>query len=155
MRSKPLILIVDDDVQINLGLQIRIRSRGYDCIEARDGQEGLDAARAELPDVILADIRMPVMDGLTMLRELSHNALTSSIPVIMVTANTSEKTKADANEGGVFCTIDKPFSSEKLFQAIKSALEQSSTPKNISNSIANAHLNLKNQPIHSRKTHHG
>jgi DNA-binding response OmpR family regulator len=125
LRSTPLILIVDDDVQINLGLQIRLRSQGYECIEARNGQEGLQAAQVQLPDVILADIRMPVMDGLSMLRELSHNAETSSIPVIIITANTSEKTKADASESGAFCTIDKPFSFEKLLQAVEKALHPS------------------------------
>lgn len=122
MYSGPLVLTVDDDVEINLGLQIRLRSQGYRCVEARDGQEGLDAANFYLPDVILTDIRMPVLDGISMLRELRKHERTSSIPTIMVTANISDKARTEALQYGAYCMIEKPYSSSKLLFAVKSAL---------------------------------
>lgn len=127
MRSKPLILIIDDDVEINLGLQIRLRSQGYDCIEARDGQEGLDAARNYLPDVILTDLRMPVLNGLSMLKVLRKGESTSSIPTIVVTANISDTARSEAFQYGAYCMLEKPYTSAKLLYAVKSALEQQTT----------------------------
>lgn len=124
MRSKPLILTVDDDVEINLGMQIRLRSQGYDCLEARNGQEGLDASRNHIPDIILSDIQMPVLDGFSMLKELRRDKNTAHIPTIVVTANISDKVRSEALQCGAYCMLEKPYSSTKLLYAVKSALEQ-------------------------------
>ncbi len=123
MHETPLILTVDDDLQINLGMKIRIRSAGFRSIDAGDGLEGLDAAINQRPDVIIADIRMPKLDGLSMLKKLKKHPDTTSIPVIMVSANAAENTRVEAKKYGAYCFLEKPYSSLTLLQAIRSALE--------------------------------
>ena len=127
MHEPPLILTVDDDLQINLGMKIRIRSAGLQSIDAGDGLEGIAVAIKQRPDVIVADIRMPKLDGLSMLRELKQHPDTASIPVIMVSANAAELTRAEAKKYGAYCFLEKPYSSVSLLQAIQSALASRDT----------------------------
>ena len=123
MKKTPLTLTVDDDHQINLGMQLRIRAAGYESIDAGDGLEGLELAISLQPDLIIADIRMPNLDGISMLKKLKEHPRTSSIPVIMVSANIAEKTRIEAKQYGAYCFLEKPYASSMFMQAIQSALE--------------------------------
>jgi DNA-binding response OmpR family regulator len=101
------VLIVDDDPDIVKLLSVTIKISGYNVISAGNGEEGLKTALEKNPDMILLDIMMPIMDGLTMLEELRK---TSDIPVIIVSAFGSPDKVEKARELGIECFLNKPFS---------------------------------------------
>lgn len=122
MPKKPLILLVDDDREIVRGLSLRLSAANYEIITAHDGQEGIAAAIEFQPDAIVLDVRMPVMDGLTMLCKLRQIEDTAAIPAVVLSANIAEKTKIKALESGARYFLEKPYDSSTLTQAIQSAL---------------------------------
>jgi CheY-like chemotaxis protein len=86
MEDNKKILVVDDNRTIKLLLEKRLTAEGYRVITASDGKEGLSAAARELPDLILSDVDMPVMDGGEMVSKLKGSIRTSHIPVIFLTS---------------------------------------------------------------------
>jgi len=116
------VLIVDDEQQFIDVMKIRLTAHGYEVLEARDGEEGLKAAEAKSPDVILLDIMMPQKDGYTMLREMKRIERTKKIPVIVVTAKPGLKDLFELE--GVQDYIIKPFETEDLLLRIKRATEK-------------------------------
>ena len=101
------VLVVDDDADIVKLLSVTLKISGYNVISAGNGEEGLHTALEKTPDMILLDIMMPIMDGLTMLEELRK---TSKIPVIIVSAFGSPDKVEKARELGIECFLNKPFS---------------------------------------------
>jgi len=93
-EKKEKILIVEDDKSLREMYQLRLSINGYDVIEAGDGEEGLDVAIKEKPDLILLDIMMPKMSGMDVLDILKSTPETKDIPVIVLTALTEENVKA-------------------------------------------------------------
>jgi len=128
MANDKLILVVEDDPHIIRAVSLRLQAAGYRILEARDGQQGLDLAKKALPHIIIADIRMPIMDGLTMLTNLRATTGTSSIPTVMFSANIADKAKSQAKELGVSYFIEKPYSFATLLQAIETALKPDRAP---------------------------
>ncbi len=123
MEDGKLILVVEDDPHIIRAVGLRLKAAGYRILEARDGQQGLNLARRALPHIIIADIRMPIMDGLTMLTNLRATTGTCSIPAVMFSANIAETAKSRAKELGASYFIEKPYSFATLMQAIEKALK--------------------------------
>lgn len=112
------ILSVDDSRTIRL---IVTRSlKPFDCqvIEASNGEEGLAAAASEKPDLILLDISMPVMDGVTMLTRLKEDAVLKSIPVIMLTAEAGRDNVLQIAKLGVRDYLVKPFKDQQLIEKV-------------------------------------
>ena len=110
----PVLLVADDDEDILTLVQLRLSRSGYEVIVARDGEEALRLAREKLPDLAVLDWMMPKASGVEVLRAIRADELTSSIPVILLTARASE---ADINEGleaGADDYIAKPFSPQEL-----------------------------------------
>lgn len=122
MQEGKRILIVDDDREIVRGLSIRLRALGFDIATACDGQSGLTAARESCPDAIILDIRMPVMDGMTVLVKLRENVSTQAIPVVMLTANVADTVKNKALDLGAKFLLEKPYDTKTLIQAIECAM---------------------------------
>lgn len=116
------ILIVDDDCEIVRGLSIRLRASGFQVSTASDGLSGLTAATESRPDAIVLDIRMPIMDGMTVLAKLRENVTTQSIPVVMLTANVAETIKSRALDLGAKFLLEKPYDPKTLIQAIERAI---------------------------------
>lgn len=114
------ILVVDDDRDIMRGMLIRLRSRGYETMEACDGRTGVDGALRDHPDAIVMDVRMPVMDGLQALGLLQLQTITHDIPVIMLSASLSDRQAA--LDAGARFFISKPYQSEMLIAALEDAL---------------------------------
>ena len=114
MRRK--ILLVDDEPVVLEILGRKLEQRNYDVYTARDGNEGMECARAVHPDLILLDELMPHKDGLTMLKELRSDQKLIGIPVIMVTARRAQREKTKAEEAGAIAYIMKPAS---LFEILK------------------------------------
>jgi len=105
------VLVVDDDPDIVKLLSVTLKISGYNVISAGNGEEGLKTALEKTPDMILLDIMMPIMDGLTMLEELRK---ISDIPVIIVSAFGSPDKVEKARELGIECFLNKPFSNNAV-----------------------------------------
>lgn len=119
------ILIVDDETDIVSTVQYRLKSCKYDVITADNGQEGLEKAAKEKPDLILLDINMPVMNGHEMLERLRGRPDLKSIPVIMLTAYSDRTDVSKAAELGISNYVTKPFDFAELTEKISNALEDS------------------------------
>jgi DNA-binding response OmpR family regulator len=126
MADQRQILIVDDDAHVAHGVSRRLQAAGYATRTAEDGAEGLAAACHQPPDVILLDVMMPRMDGLTALRQLGADHRTCDVPVIMLSASLSDE--RDALDAGAKYFLKKPYSHEHLFAAVDSALRDRQTP---------------------------
>ncbi len=123
---KKKILIVDDDPYMCRILRAHFEQLGYDSILAVNGKEAVDMATSQLPDLIVMDIMLPVMDGLQATHLIRENPKTQSIPILAVTAKTSLKDKEDCIQSGCDDVIDKPFTSKQLTSFIEKLLGQNS-----------------------------
>lgn len=115
------ILIVDDESNIRL-LVSSMLSKDYTVLEASDGDEAIDIARGQKPDLILMDILMPKLDGYTACRAIKTDPATKAIPVVMLTAVGYELNKKLAKEVGADGYITKPFTSGELLETVTSLL---------------------------------
>lgn len=95
MGGKKKILLVEDDEALQIVLNDAFKQEGFEVVSARDGKEGLEKALADHPDLILLDVNMPVMDGITALKKLREDSWGKSVPVIMLT-NSSDMGKMAA-----------------------------------------------------------
>ncbi len=120
--STPTILIVDDDKSLQEFLELFLAKEGYRVAVAGDGEEALSYLSKNPADLILADIRMPRLDGISFLKALRERAL--RIPVIMITAYASLDTAVTAKQEGAFDYVPKPFKLDQLRDLIKKALAQ-------------------------------
>lgn len=112
-------MLVDDDRDLLRGASVRLRAEGYEVLTARDGAEGLAVATDKKPDAIVTDIRMPRMDGIAMMKQLRGFPSTSSIPVVVVSANVAESARRDARELEARFFLQKPFEPADLSAAIR------------------------------------
>lgn len=120
--SKGKILVVDDEINITQILQFSIGAEGYEVITAQNGEEAIDKARREQPDLIILDIMMPRIDGYEACRILKANPLTKNIPVVLLTAKGRDIDKRLGLEVGAIDYIVKPFSPNKLIDRIHKLL---------------------------------
>ncbi len=120
--AKGKILVVDDEVNITQILEFSIGAEGYEVITAANGEEAIDKARREQPDLIILDIMMPKIDGYEACRILKANPLTKSIPVVLLTAKGRDIDKRLGYEVGATDYIVKPFSPNKLVDRIHQLL---------------------------------
>ena len=118
MASKT-IMIVDDAAAIRATVSITLKSAGYTVLEARDGQDALQQLATQKAHLIISDINMPGMDGITLLKKLKEQAATRFVPVIMLTTEGAEETKARGKEAGAKAWIVKPFDPARLLDAVK------------------------------------
>ncbi len=123
--NKGKILVVDDEVNITQILEFSIGSEGYEVITAANGEEAVDKARREQPDLVILDIMMPKIDGYEACRILKSNPLTKNIPVVLLTAKGRDIDKRLGFEVGATDYIVKPFSPSKLVDRIHELLSYS------------------------------
>ena len=116
------ILLVEDHEELWDFLSRRLKRRGFDVVLAHDGQEGVDKARAEQPDVILLDMNLPVMDGWTAARTLRADAATKPIPIIALTAHAMSGDRGKVLEAGCDDYHPKPVDFARLVEQIDAAL---------------------------------
>ena len=116
------ILIVDDEVYILHILDFSLGAEGYEVITAADGEEAIERAKKEKPDLVVLDIMMPKVDGFEACRRLKADPETSPIPVILLTAKGREVDRRMGMEVGADDYIVKPFSPNKLIEKIGSFL---------------------------------
>lgn len=116
------ILLIDDDPDFKQLLEFDLRKQGYDVVMAEDGEEGLAKAKSENPQIILADIKMPKMDGYTFVRHVKKDPQISSIPIIVLTSY--EPMKDMFQMEGINDYFVKSVDTDKLFETIKNRLMQ-------------------------------
>ena len=117
------ILIIDDEPQLVDMIKIRLESNNFGVIAAYDGQEGLEKARKEKPDLIILDLMLPKIDGYKVCRMLKFDNEYKNIPIILVTSRSQESDKKMGEEVGADAYITKPFEPQVLLKSIKKLLE--------------------------------
>ena len=121
-EDAPTVLIVDDNADIRTYLKSILQGK-YSMLEAEDGQRGLELAREHVPDLIVSDVMMPVMNGLEFCQQVKKDGISSHIPVILLTARALEKHQIEGYESGADAYITKPFSPELLLARIDNLLQ--------------------------------
>ncbi len=122
-----LILIAEDEPDIFQLLKFRFQRLGHDIAWAQDGEEALAMARNRLPDLILLDVMMPLLDGHQVLQRLKADPDTTATPVIMLTARGQETDIVAGIEGGASGYVVKPFNFPELIARVNAALAQRTT----------------------------
>ncbi|MCG3113210.1 MAG: ATP-binding protein [Candidatus Manganitrophus sp. SB1] len=129
-QSRSKILVVEDNPDMLHFIATQLQGE-YQIIPARNGAEGLERAKADLPDLILADVMMPIKDGYQLCREVKENLAIRHIPVVLVTAKADLSMKIEGLNQGADDYLTKPFSSEELRARVKSLLNLRTLEKEI------------------------
>lgn len=122
--DKKKILLVDDEKDIVEIVTYRLEASGYEVIFASNGQEALNKAYREKPDLIILDLMLPKMDGYKVCGLLKNDARYSKIPIIIFTARAQETDKKMCEEVGADAYITKPFNPQMLLAKIKELLKE-------------------------------
>nr|WP_199064955.1 response regulator [Chromobacterium sp. ASV5] len=122
MASKT-VLIVDDAASIRATVSIALKGAGYQVLEACDGNDALARLGGARVNLIISDVNMPGMDGITLLKRLREGAATRYLPVIMLTTEGSDEKKAQGKEAGAKAWIVKPFDPVKLLDAVSKLIQ--------------------------------
>ncbi len=115
------ILLVEDDATVRETLALNLRSEGYGVLEAEDGEQGLVLSRSSQPDLVVLDVMLPKIDGLTVCRIMRHE---SEVPIILLTARGTETDKIIGLETGADDYIVKPFSLGEFLARVRAALRR-------------------------------
>jgi len=121
--DKKRILVVDDEAALVEMLALRLEANDYIVLTAGDGQEGLEKARKELPDLIILDLMLPKMDGYKVCRMLKFDEKFKKIPIILFTARAQEADVRLGEEVGADAYLTKPFEPVILLAKIKELIK--------------------------------
>jgi DNA-binding response OmpR family regulator len=124
--NKKRILAIDDEQDMLYVIKMQLEASHYEVLTARDGQEGLNMARKETPDLIILDIMLPKLDGYKVCRMLKFDRKYSAIPIIMLTARAQQGDEKLGYEVGADAYMPKPFEPKKLLGKIKELLGETS-----------------------------
>ena len=116
------ILVADDESHILHVVSLKLKNAGYRVLTARDGQEALEMAQQEKPDLLITDYHMPQLSGIELCRKLKQDPATSNIPAIMLTARGYELEPADTEHSGILRMLSKPFSPRHLLSTVEEVL---------------------------------
>jgi two-component system chemotaxis response regulator CheY len=116
------ILAVDDSASIRQMVAFTLKSAGYDVVEAVDGQDGLDKAKAKSVNLVLTDQNMPRMDGISLVKQLRALPQHKSTPILMLTTESSDQMKAQGKAAGATGWLVKPFDPTKLLEVVKKVI---------------------------------
>jgi phosphate regulon transcriptional regulator PhoB len=139
---KEKILIVEDEKDIVKMLEYNFKKEGFRTLSAYDGEDALDLAGRERPDLIILDLMLPGMDGLEACKALKKESKTSSIPIIMLTAKTQEADKIVGLELGADDYVTKPFSPRELIARIKAVLRRAKEKEKVPEELAIGDLSI-------------
>ena len=112
------ILIVDDEEDIRLTLKLLLEARGYNCTEAQDSENAMEVIKNDVPDIILLDIMLPGKSGYRICWELKNDEKFANIPIIFITAKTSEADRVLAEQMRGNGYLEKPISKTRLLELI-------------------------------------
>lgn len=121
--SKPQVLVVEDNSDVRAFI-IDSLGEDYGYIEAENGMQGLDKATREIPDLIISDVMMPEMDGITMAGKIKEDRNTSHIPLILLTAKSTEESKLSGLSSGADDYLTKPFNKQELLLKVRNSINR-------------------------------
>ncbi len=116
------VLIVDDDPDIIMAIRFGLEQEGIACIEAHDGEEALNKAKKERPDLMVLDVMLPGISGYKIARLLKYDRSYASIPIIMLTGRADEKDRELGEQTGADAYVTKPFDREAFVDLVKERL---------------------------------
>jgi two-component system chemotaxis response regulator CheY len=116
------ILTVDDSASVRMAMRLALTGAGYGVTEAGDGAEGLDKLRSARFDMVITDLNMPRMDGLTMIRQLRAIPSCAGMPIIFVTTESDDGMKAQAKAAGATGWLVKPFQPDQIVRVARKVL---------------------------------
>ncbi len=116
------ILVADDESHILNVVSLKLRNAGFRVVTARDGQEALELALLERPDLLITDYHMPQLSGLELCQRLKQDPATSAIPAIMLTARGYNLEANDTQQSGILRMMSKPFSPRQLLSTVNEVL---------------------------------
>jgi len=117
------ILVADDESHILHVVSLKLKNAGYRVLTARDGQEALEMAQQEKPDLLITDYHMPQLSGIELCRKLKQDPATTNIPAIMLTARGYSLEPADTEQSGILRMLSKPFSPRHLLDTVNEVLQ--------------------------------
>jgi DNA-binding response OmpR family regulator len=123
------VLVVDDDAVVRELIKARLKLYGVEVVEGIDGEEGLDKATYEKPDLILLDLTMPKIDGFQVCKKLRSNHTTRDIPILLLTSNHEEEAREKGKGLGILGYFTKPFSPKAVAERILELLHGHRPPK--------------------------
>jgi len=121
--SEKTILVADDESHILHVVSLKLRNAGFKVLTARDGQEALEVAQQQHPDLLITDYHMPQLSGLELCQRLKQDAATADIPAIMLTARGYHLEPQDTQQSGILRMLSKPFSPRHLLSTVNEVLE--------------------------------
>ena len=124
--GKAKILVVDDEPQITRVLKTTLSSQGYSTRTAADGKEALQTMKEWAPDLIITDLRMPNMDGLSLCRHVREE---SQVPIIVLSVKGEERAKVEALDAGADDYVTKPFNINELLARVRAGLRRTAAAK--------------------------
>lgn len=116
------ILIVDDSPSLRQVVKITLTGAGYDVLEAGDGLEALEVLRTHKANLVISDVNMPRMDGITLLKAIKEKPEWKFMPVIMLTTESEAEKKKQGQEGGARAWVVKPFQPQQMLAAVSKLL---------------------------------
>jgi two-component system chemotaxis response regulator CheY len=117
-----LVLTVDDSASIRQMVAFTLKSAGYEVMEAVDGEDGLSKAKSRSANLVLTDQNMPRMDGLTLIKSLRGMPQYRSIPILVLTTESSDAMKSAGKAAGATGWLVKPFDPQKLLEVVKKVI---------------------------------
>ncbi len=116
---KKKVLTVDDSRTMRDMVTFTLKGAGYEVVEAADGQQALTVIAAHKVDLVITDLNMPVMDGLTLIRRLRAAPAHRTLPILMLTTESDESKKSEGRSAGATGWIVKPFNPDKLISVVQ------------------------------------
>jgi two-component system chemotaxis response regulator CheY len=116
------ILAIDDSASIRQMVAFTLKSSGYEVVDAVDGMDGVDKAKAKTFDLVLTDQNMPRMDGITLIKSLRAMPQYKSVPILMLTTESSDAMKQQGRAAGATGWLVKPFDPQKLIEVVKKVI---------------------------------
>jgi two-component system chemotaxis response regulator CheY len=116
------VLAVDDSASIRQMVTFTLKSAGYDVVEAVDGMDGLEKAKARSINLVLTDQNMPRMDGLALIKALRGTPQYASTPILMLTTESSDAMKSQGRAAGATGWLVKPFDPQKLIEVVRKVI---------------------------------
>ena len=117
-----IVLAVDDSASIRQMVAFTLKGAGYEVVEAVDGMDGLDKAKARSVSLVLTDQNMPRMDGLTLIKSLRALPQYKTVPILMLTTESSDAMKTQGRAAGATGWLVKPFDPQKLLEVVKKVI---------------------------------
>ena len=120
--KKSVILVVDDESHILHVVSLKLRNAGYEVVTAQDGEEGLDVAMEQQPDLVITDYHMPIMTGLELCQQLKEHEPTCDTPALMLTARGYSLPDEVLDQTNITEVFSKPFSPKEILEAVHRVL---------------------------------